>query len=98
MREESQGPKKRHAPQITHEQRGISDRSEQATDIRDDEDKEDGDVGSKPPFTVRPQEGSDQEHAGTRCPEDIGDDAAEAEEEGVIAGCRLDIAAQEYPT
>ena len=97
VRKKPEGPEKGNPPQVSHEQRGITDRCEASADIADDKDKENRDVGYKLPFAVSPQERSYQKHGGAGCPEYIGYDSAESKEDSVISGGRLDIPAQEYP-
>ena len=96
--EEAQRPGERHAQEVAQEERGVAERRQAAADVRDEEDEEDDGVSDVLPLAVRLQQGPDEEHRGARsCPTKEARSAPEAEERGVRARRRLEVALEEDP-
>ena len=87
-------PRERNTVQVAEEQRRVTERSQYAATVRDDEDREQDRVHAVLTFLVRLQERADQQHSRAGRPDKRGQQAADRQEDRVIARGRLNVAGQ----
>ena len=87
-------PREGHAVQVAEEQRRVAERSQYATTVRHNEDREENRVHAVLAFLVRLQERANQQHGRARRPDKRGQQAADRQEDRVITRGRLNVAGQ----